>query len=205
MARVAPLSGSEQGISRLEEQRRIHGEQERIRKNLDALGSRGDEKGLRERPAATGPGSACGSCSTDWSTRHGRCLRSNLNVVAVWLDLTQRAAYYRSSFKQAIPRESSVNEPSTPSFQDALGDAPPGSPIKVEWDFFRRELPRLLAEGHEGRWVLIKGEEIIGLFDTFREARSVGTRSYGLAPMLVQQILRWYKPIRAGNYWRCLP
>ena len=47
-------AGHEQAISRLEEeQRRIHGEQERIRKNLDALGSRGDEKGLRERLVRT--------------------------------------------------------------------------------------------------------------------------------------------------------
>jgi hypothetical protein len=44
----------EQAIARLEEeQRRIHAEQERIRKNMDALGSRGDEKGLRERLVRT--------------------------------------------------------------------------------------------------------------------------------------------------------
>jgi hypothetical protein len=47
-------AGHEQAIARLEEeQRRIHAEQERIRKNLDALGSRGDEKGLRERLVRT--------------------------------------------------------------------------------------------------------------------------------------------------------
>jgi hypothetical protein len=44
----------EQAIARLEEERgRIHSEQERIRKNLDALGSRGDERGLRERLVRT--------------------------------------------------------------------------------------------------------------------------------------------------------
>jgi hypothetical protein len=44
----------EQAIAALEEeQRRIYAEQERIRKNLDALGSRGDEKGLRERLVRT--------------------------------------------------------------------------------------------------------------------------------------------------------
>jgi hypothetical protein len=47
-------AGHEQAIARLEEERqRIHAEQERIRKNLDALGSRGDEKGLRERLVRT--------------------------------------------------------------------------------------------------------------------------------------------------------
>src|SRR5712671_3923260 len=28
--------------------------------------------------------------------------------------------------------------------------------IAGEWNFYRREIGRLLAEGHEGRWVLIK-------------------------------------------------
>ena len=98
-----------------------------------------------------------------------------------------------------------MSEASTPEPLQPLLEAPPRSPIKAEWDFFRRERPRLLAEGHEGRWVLIKGEEIIGIFDSFREARSAGTRRYGLAPMLVQQILRSYKPIRMGSYLRCQP
>jgi hypothetical protein len=44
----------ERAIALLEdEQRRIHTDQERIRKNLDSLGSRGDEKGLRERHVRT--------------------------------------------------------------------------------------------------------------------------------------------------------
>jgi hypothetical protein len=72
----------------------------------------------------------------------------------------------------------------------------PGSQIETEWNLFRRELPRLLAEGHEGRWILIKGEEIIGLFDTDAEARGVGVRRFGLASMLLQQVLRCYRPVR---------
>jgi hypothetical protein len=91
------------------------------------------------------------------------------------------------------------------SGQEPLGDLPPDSPIHQEWTLFCRELPRLLGEGQEGRWVLIKGEEIIGIFDTRREALSAGTRRFGLAPLLAEQILRSYRPVRAGNYWRCLP
>jgi hypothetical protein len=34
-------------------------------------------------------------------------------------------------------------------------------------------VPQLLADGHESRWVLIKGEEIIGIWDTEEEARAV--------------------------------
>jgi hypothetical protein len=104
----------------------------------------------------------------------------------------------------ASPAEQHVSA-SPPLVLEPLGDLPPDSPIRTEWAFFCRELPRLLAEGHEGRWVLIKGEEIIGFFDNRLEARRVGTQRFGLAPMLIEQILRYYRPIRAGNYWRCRP
>jgi hypothetical protein len=50
-----------------------------------------------------------------------------------------------------------------------LVPAEPGSALAVEWEFCRREVGRLLAEGHEGQWVLIKGELILGFFET-REA-----------------------------------
>jgi hypothetical protein len=97
-----------------------------------------------------------------------------------------------------------MKDPAPPFLLEPLTDLPPGSPIETEWNLFRRELPRLLAEGHEGRWVLIKGDEIIGLFDSRREAMSVGTIRFGLTPMLAEQILRWYRPVRAGNGWRRL-
>jgi hypothetical protein len=86
-----------------------------------------------------------------------------------------------------------------------LWDLPPDCPIKSEWDCFRRERPRLLAEGHEGRWVLIKGETLVGLFDTWEEARSVGLQRFGVVPMLVQEILRCYKPLRQGYSCQCRP
>jgi hypothetical protein len=98
-----------------------------------------------------------------------------------------------------------MSDASLPGIIEPLPDMAPGSQIEAEWNCFRRERPRLLAEGHEGRWVLIKGEEIVGVFDTWREARRAGLQQFGLVPMLVQQLLRCYRPIRAGNYWRCQP
>jgi hypothetical protein len=80
---------------------------------------------------------------------------------------------------------------------------PPDSPIAKEWDLFRRELPRLLAEGHEGRWALVKNEELIGIWHTYDEARTIGLERFGVVPMLVQEIRAWYRPVRAGNWWRC--
>jgi hypothetical protein len=98
-----------------------------------------------------------------------------------------------------------MSEPSQPFVLDPLPDMVPGSQIETEWNFFRKEWPRLLADGHEGRWVLIKGEEILGLFDSRDEAVTAGYDRLGVVPLLAQQILRSYRTIRAGNYWRCLP
>jgi hypothetical protein len=97
-----------------------------------------------------------------------------------------------------------MSETAAPGLQP-LWDLPPDSPLKTEWELFRRERPRLLAEGHEGRWVLVKGEAIIGLFDSGDEAYNVGLERFGVVPMLVQQILRWYRVLRQGNSWRCRP
>jgi hypothetical protein len=101
--------------------------------------------------------------------------------------------------------ESKMSEPAMSDVLEPLWELPDSSPIKTEWDLFRRERARLLTEGHEGRWVLIKGDEIIGVFDTWNEARAVGLGRFGVVAMLVQQILRWYKPLRQGGFRLCRP
>jgi hypothetical protein len=65
------------------------------------------------------------------------------------------------------------------------------SPLYQEWEFYRREVGRLLAEGYEGKFVLIKGEEIIGFYDTWNEASDEGSRRYFVQRQacLVQQVL----------------
>jgi hypothetical protein len=96
-----------------------------------------------------------------------------------------------------------MSESVEPGGLEPLWDLPPNSPIHHEWEQFRRERPHLLAEGHEGAWVVIKGEELIGYFATRAEARGVGLSRFGVVPMLVQQILRWYKPLRQGYSQQC--
>jgi hypothetical protein len=70
-----------------------------------------------------------------------------------------------------------------------LPDSQPGSQLAQEWDVYRREVGRLLAEGHEGRWVLIKGPDVIGLYDTYDEGREEAIRRFGMAASMTQQIL----------------
>jgi hypothetical protein len=61
-------------------------------------------------------------------------------------------------------------------------------PIRREIITFRRELPRLLAEGHEGRVALVKGDKVISIWDTFEDACQAGADQFGLGPYVAQPI-----------------
>ena len=85
-----------------------------------------------------------------------------------------------------------------------LGPAQPGSPLTTAWDTYRREVGRLLAEGHEGKHVLIKDNQIIALFDTHREAMDEGNRRFVLQAFLVQQIRPCERISRVSCWlWSC--
>jgi hypothetical protein len=57
-----------------------------------------------------------------------------------------------------------------------LPQAKPGSLFFLEWNTYRREVGRLLAEGHEGNWLVIKGEAVIGIYDTMEQADAAGLK-----------------------------
>jgi hypothetical protein len=87
----------------------------------------------------------------------------------------------------------------TVSYTD-LPPAEPDSQVAVEWETYRREVGRLLSEGHEGRFVLIKREAIVGLYETAEAARAEGYRRYQLQGFLVHHILGREPLIRAPNW-----
>jgi hypothetical protein len=70
----------------------------------------------------------------------------------------------------------------------------PGSPFEAEWTFYQREVGRFLAEGHEGKWLLIKGEEVLGIWDALEAAELA---KWALQqPALLKQVLE-----REPVYW----
>jgi hypothetical protein len=69
-----------------------------------------------------------------------------------------------------------------------LPEASPDSPLFTEWDTYRREVGRLLAEGKEGQFVLLKGRQIVGLYGTEREALDQGYRMFPCQYFLVHQV-----------------
>lgn len=69
--------------------------------------------------------------------------------------------------------------------EKAMADQTP-SLIK-ELAAYQRLLPTLTAAG-EGRFALIAGDELIGIFDTYPDALAAGYAARGLEPFLVKKI-----------------
>jgi hypothetical protein len=68
-------------------------------------------------------------------------------------------------------------------------------PYATEWNFYLRLVGRLLTEGQAGRWVIIKGESLIGFWDTLDEAEAAA-RERDVPPVLLKRILEWEPVIR---------
>ena len=94
---------------------------------------------------------------------------------------------YQAAFQQSRDKPMPPYERPTIPYTD-LPAATPNSPLYQEWEFYRREVGRLLAEGQDGRFVLIKGEEIIGIWDTAEEAEALAYHKYPMQPCLIQQV-----------------
>jgi hypothetical protein len=74
----------------------------------------------------------------------------------------------------------------------AIPDRPDGervdrlAEIAQETATYRARLPELLA--HEGQFVLIKGDQVIGFYEDSSAALREGYRRFGLVPLLVKKI-----------------
>jgi hypothetical protein len=94
--------------------------------------------------------------------------------------------------------------PHTISYRN-LPPSEPDSPLAVEWEFYRKEVGRLLAEGHAGRHVLIKSAEIIGIYNSHNEAVAEGHRRYLMQAFLVHEIQTEERVFRSTFRWRGWP
>jgi hypothetical protein len=81
-----------------------------------------------------------------------------------------------------------------------LPDLVPGGVFQEEWDTYRREVGRLLAEGHEGRFVLIKGRHVLDVYDTWDSARVAGLRMDLTESFFVKQVLVREPVLRVRGY-----
>jgi hypothetical protein len=72
--------------------------------------------------------------------------------------------------------------------QAVSGTGNENMPLEKELSVYDAHLIELLV--NEGKYVVICGDEINGVFDTYDEALSVGYDKYGLTPFLAKQIHR---------------
>jgi hypothetical protein len=69
-----------------------------------------------------------------------------------------------------------------------------------EWEIYRQEVGRLIEEGHERKFVLIRDREIIGFCETLRDAHREGLNRFGVyAKYLIHQILTYERIYKAGS------
>jgi hypothetical protein len=59
-------------------------------------------------------------------------------------------------------------------------------PLQVEIETYNAKLPELL--GSIGKFVLIKGTQVEGIYDTYADALKIGYERFKLEPFLVKQI-----------------
>jgi len=59
-----------------------------------------------------------------------------------------------------------------------LAEAKPDDVFFHEWNTYRKEVGSLLAEGHEGRFILIKKDAIVGIFDYEETALAEGAERF---------------------------
>jgi hypothetical protein len=88
----------------------------------------------------------------------------------------------------------------------------PDEVFYLEWNTYLREVGRLLAEGLEGKWLLVKGESILGVFDTMQQADSSGLSLVLEAkiekPYMLRQVLAEEPILKLRGYnlpWRHYP
>jgi hypothetical protein len=118
----------------------------------------------------------------------------------------QRAAVeqvHRESIEQGRGELPPPYEPATIAYTELPPPQKADGPNALEWNFYRREVGRLLAQGHEGRFILIKGEEVIGIWDTQEEAKAVALQKYLMQPCLIHQIRSREPVVRMSlRFWQ---
>jgi hypothetical protein len=97
-------------------------------------------------------------------------------------------ALHREAAEQARGQPQPPAERQTIHFTE-LPEARPGDVLCLEWNAYRREAGRLLAEGYEGKFVLIKGDRVLGPYDSWDAAQEAALRQNVQEPYLVHQVL----------------
>jgi hypothetical protein len=59
--------------------------------------------------------------------------------------------------------------------------------LEKELETYKKHLPEL--KSHEGKFVLIQGENVVDFFTSYDDALKEGYKRFGLTPFMVKQVL----------------
>lgn len=97
--------------------------------------------------------------------------------------------------RASMPQEDSGVDSAMPSGEPAeRGEIQRSSVLAEELDAFWNALPRLIEEA-KGRFVLIKGSDVIDTFGTRDDAIKEGYDRFGNVPFLVKEIAELERPL----------
>jgi hypothetical protein len=100
-------------------------------------------------------------------------------------EFTERI-FRETCMSQRPPRAHCMREPGI-HYTD-LPEAQRDEPFCNEWNTYRENVGGLLAEGREGLYVLIKANNIIGVYDTWETAQQQGLMLSLSEPFFVHEI-----------------
>lgn len=103
--------------------------------------------------------------------------------------------------RQQVP-SLQTSEPRTIHYSE-LPEAKADSQLRQEWKFYRQVIGQLLAAGHEGKWLLIENEDVVGIWDTEAHANTVRLDRFLMQPVLMKEILRREPILRIGYNRLC--
>jgi len=63
--------------------------------------------------------------------------------------------------------------------------------LEKEFNLYRELKPSLIQDGHQGKFIVIKDNEVFDIFMTYEDALRQGLRRYGNVPFLLHQISRF--------------
>lgn len=72
--------------------------------------------------------------------------------------------------------------------------------LSVELDTYRTLHARLVEE-HDGKYVLITGDRLVGVFDDERSALAAGYGEFGYVPLLVKRVTAVESPAIHASYF----
>lgn len=107
----------------------------------------------------------------------------------------------RERLLQQPPALREVPAPPTLHWSELSADTA-GGEFAREWTCYLTHVAQLLADGQEGRWIIIEGERILGIWDTEEAAQRARQQQLAKRPVLLRQIREREPMVRGGGYGR---